>query len=448
MHHVSSEQAKRFAVFRIDEDDLARLRACAPFAEQRLPGLLDQWNARFSEWPEIQSALMHPSVHAVRVAHWVRVASGKLDDGFMQSAERLAAIFYENGVPGYAVAICHSTVVNGICGELGLDGTGQGRNFLRRKNDDGVALKSTLNKIAWFDLEVLLETYAKAEKDNKRKAVNELAGAFENRILGIVGSVASAAQQVDDVVGPLSENAARSTDASASVAAAAEQAAASVSSVAMSAEQLEHAIQEISVQVSQSQAVASEAAERSRKTTATIGSLAKAVEKIGAVVSLISNIAAQTNLLALNATIESARAGEAGRGFAVVASEVKTLAGQTAKATEEISAQIAGMQDITSASVEAIDGISEIIDRINTASLAISSAVEEQSASTREIARNTQDVSSGNRQVSDLILGVKSDAAGTADLARQVTDASRSLGSQAEGLQNAVVEFLREIRAA
>jgi len=179
-----------------------------------------------------------------------------------------------------------------------------------------------------------------------------------------------------------------------------------------------------------------------------MSSLAAASEKIGEVVSLISDIAAQTNLLALNATIESARAGEAGRGFAVVASEVKNLAGQTARATDEISAQIASMQAITRQSVEAIQAIQTTINEIDTVSAAINAAVEEQTATTREIARNTQQAAAGTQQVTSNIGAVQRGASETGDAASQVVKASSELGRQAETLRGQVSRFLTNIRAA
>ncbi len=176
--------------------------------------------------------------------------------------------------------------------------------------------------------------------------------------------------------------------------------------------------------------------------------LSGAAQKIGAVVKLISDIASQTNLLALNATIEAARAGEAGKGFAVVASEVKSLANQTAKATEDITAHVAEMQAATGGAVQAISRIGSTIAAMNQIATTIAAAVEEQGAATQEIARNVQQASIGTGQVSSNIAGVNEAAAETGSAAGRVLSASEALGKQANTLRADVDRFLGHLRAA
>ena len=207
-------------------------------------------------------------------------------------------------------------------------------------------------------------------------------------------------------------------------------------------------IREISAQVAQSSAIVSRAVTAGAETRATIDALNEEVTRIGVVADMIAEIADKTNLLALNATIEAARAGEAGRGFAVVASEVKSLASQTAKATEEISEQIADIQKVAGDAINAIQTIGGIIGEVNEVATAIAAAVQEQGAATQEITRSTQFAAQGTRNVSDNITGVKADADAAAGAADNVKQASETLETQGLDLSNQVTEFLRKIRAA
>ena len=175
--------------------------------------------------------------------------------------------------------------------------------------------------------------------------------------------------------------------------------------------------------------------------------LAQAAQKIGDVVSLITDIAEQTNLLALNATIEAARAGDAGKGFAVVASEVKNLANQTAKATDEIGAQIAGIQTATQEAVAAIEGIGKTISKIDEVAAGVASAVEEQGAATQEIARNVEQAAAGTQEVSSNISGVSQAANETGSAATQIHTAANRLAGRSEALRREVDKFLANVRA-
>jgi methyl-accepting chemotaxis protein len=222
----------------------------------------------------------------------------------------------------------------------------------------------------------------------------------------------------------------------------------SVESVASAAEELSASINDISQQASHAAGIASRAVSQARETDGTVQGLAKSASRIGEVVGLINTIAAQTNLLALNATIEAARAGEAGRGFAVVASEVKSLASQTAKATEEISEQISDIQKVAGEAIDAIKGIGGIIGEVNEVATAIAAAVQQQGAATQEITRSTQYAAQGTKNVSENITGVKTDADAAATAAEHVKDASETLENQSQYLGNQVTEFLGKIRAA
>jgi methyl-accepting chemotaxis protein len=218
--------------------------------------------------------------------------------------------------------------------------------------------------------------------------------------------------------------------------------------VAAAAEELAASVQEVGSQASQSSHIAQNAVRQAAETDGKIDGLSDAVKKIGEVARLINDIASQTNLLALNATIEAARAGEAGKGFAVVASEVKNLASQTAKATEEISSQIAMVQTATSEVIQAITTVRNSIAETNTVAASIAAAVEEQSATTKEIAANTNQAANGTSEVSRNIEGMTVVASQTGAAANQVLSSASGLAEQAETLRRNVADFFEKVRAA
>jgi methyl-accepting chemotaxis protein len=232
------------------------------------------------------------------------------------------------------------------------------------------------------------------------------------------------------------------------VAAASEQVSGNVQAVAGATEELSGSVDEIGRQVTLSSTISGEAVTESERTDALVTSLVDTARRIGDVTGLISDIAAQTNLLALNATIEAARAGEAGKGFAVVASEVKNLAGQTARATDEISSQIAAIQSATGDTATAIRSIGGTIGRIRGIATTIASAVEEQGAATRDIARSVQQTAAGTAEVSGNIAGVSDAVSQTGQAAEDVLAAAGQLARQAESLRHEVTGFLAEMRTA
>jgi PAS domain S-box-containing protein len=295
----------------------------------------------------------------------------------------------------------------------------------------------------WRDLTEMV-----ALREEKNRAMAQLAGAFEASVGGIVDTMSSAAREMQTTAAAMASTAEETSRQSTAVASASEEASVSVQTVASATEELASSVGEISRQVSTSSAIASKAVAESERTDHLVKGLAEAAQKVGAVTGLIREIASQTNLLALNATIEAARAGEAGKGFAVVASEVKSLANQTGKATEEISAQIAAMQNATRDTVAAIQSIGTTIGQINEIATTIAAAVEEQGAATQEISRHVQQVAAGTREVSGNIAGVTQAAGETGAASGRVLSAAGELSRQGEELRTQVARFLTEVRAA
>jgi methyl-accepting chemotaxis protein len=296
-----------------------------------------------------------------------------------------------------------------------------------------------------------LEAEQAAEREVKEKraaALESLTGSFEAKVRELVSALSSAASEMEATASSMSATAEATNQQSMTVASAAEQASANVQTVATAAEELSSSVQEIGRQVAQSSKIAGDAVEEAKRTDATVQALAVSAQKIGEVVTLIQDIASQTNLLALNATIEAARAGEHGKGFAVVASEVKSLASQTARATEEISGQIAHIQGATKDAVGAIQGIGSIIGEISQIAATIAAAIEEQGAATQEIARNVQQAAQGTQEVTSNIAGVKQAATDTGAAASQVLGAAGQLSEQSAQLTTEVNSFLDGVKAA
>jgi methyl-accepting chemotaxis protein len=284
---------------------------------------------------------------------------------------------------------------------------------------------------------------------SRRKAeMIKLADAFQSAVGGIVNAVSTASGELEQAAGTLSNTADETQQLSGMVASASEEASTNVGAVASAAEEMSASVTEISRQVHDSSRIAGEAVRQAERTDARINELSLAAGRIGDVVKLITEIAEQTNLLALNATIEAARAGESGRGFAVVASEVKALAAQTAKATDEISVQITGMQAATLDSVEAIKEISTTISRIADIASTIAATVEEQGAATAEIARNVSEAAKGTAQVADKITHVNRGASATGSASSQVLASAQSLSKESGHLKAEVENFLHNVRAA
>ncbi len=283
-------------------------------------------------------------------------------------------------------------------------------------------------------------------RQQRQDTMMKMADELESRVVGSMKEITAILIQLEDMSVQMSRAADTTSTKSQAVCAASEQTTANMEAVSTSGTELSASISEISRQVSQSSELSKVAVAEAQDTNGRIEALASEVAQIDDIVKLITGIAEQTNLLALNATIESARAGEAGKGFAVVASEVKNLAQQTAKATEQISGQIAKIQSETSGAVSAIDGIAQTISRLDDYGASIAAAVDQQNSATREISHNVHEAARGNEEVSQNISGVAEAAEDTDQLAHKVSDSANLLKDASQKLRSSVQGFLDDVR--
>jgi methyl-accepting chemotaxis protein len=325
----------------------------------------------------------------------------------------------------------------------------------------GLGRSDELGEMAGAVEEFKMQAIAKAERDaaaqdaqNKassaarRAELIAFADDFEAAVGAIVSNVSASAVQLESAAGTLTRTAETTQSLSSQVADASEQASSNMQSVATATEQLSTSVDEIGKRVRESNRIAEAAVVQAQQTDGRIGKLSRAAQEIGDVVKLITAIAEQTNLLALNATIEAARAGDAGRGFAVVAAEVKSLASQTAKATDEISSHITGMQGATQESVTAIKEIGGTIARISSIASGIAGAVAQQSSATQQIARNVQSVAQGTHEAAANIMQVNRGATETGSASEEVLNSAKTLSTESTRLRQELDRFMANIRAA
>jgi methyl-accepting chemotaxis protein len=441
--------AIRLDLLQIDEPTRATLREMRPFIAKTMPGILARFYDKVRNSDPacgiFKDGVMQEAIR-LQVEQWDLLAAGDFGLPYLSLVSRFCELNQRAGVApqwyvGCRLMFIADQLMKAVDSEVEIPRFGRAA---REACDKKIAMLHAIAKANMLDTENVVATYFGANRRLRKDAVAEAAERFR----AIITSLSSASSQLESTARALSDNAGNTTRLASVVASASEDASNNVQSVASATEELASSVREISTQVQESNRIAASAVKQADETDARINALSQAANRIGDVIKLITSVAEQTNLLALNATIEAARAGEAGRGFAVVAQEVKALASQTAKATDEIGVQIAGMQTATQEAVGSIKMISSTIGKISEITTAISAAIEEQGAATQEISGNIQRTANGTSQVAGTIAEVSHGANQTGAASSQLLSSARQLSESTTSLQTEIDGFLKSIAAA
>ncbi|MDA5193267.1 globin-coupled sensor protein [Govanella unica] len=436
------DRESRLSFMGIDHATRLLLQEFQPHLATALPDMLDRFYDHLLQWPELGALLGKanlPKLKRAQSNHWADLFNASFDDAYFNRAIAIGQAHYRVGlsprwyIGAYSMMLSMLTaVVHDIYGQDG---------------DKAARMLAAISRALMLDMELAITLYIDAANDKRYADVIDIANRLESEVRTTIGEVRAQSKSVLNAAQGVSEAAGRVTHKSAQVASASEQASLNVQTVASATEEMAASVHEIGRQANQSKLITERAVSEAARTATVVESLTKTASEIGKVLKLISDIAGQTNLLALNATIEAARAGEAGRGFAVVASEVKSLANQTARATDEIRNQVNNIQSAATESVSAISSIQSVIEEIEQISFAIADSVGEQSATTSEISHNIQDLATGTRDVSSNISDVARETAQVDNLAADVHAASQQAETSALTLEEHVNRILADLRA-
>ncbi|WP_417672080.1 protoglobin domain-containing protein [Roseibium sp.] len=412
-----------------------------------IPSILERFYDHIAQFPETKKFFRDTKhmAHArdAQTRHWDLILEGTFDDVYFESVTRIGNVHNKLGLEPRWYIGAYNFLMCGLCDALADKRSGFGMRTVSSN-----LLQEAVMKAAMLDMDLALSVYQEAGQNDRRDLIQSLSTKFEETVGHTAAGLSQATLELQEASARLSGATERTESQTARVCENSTVANQNVQAVSAAVEELSTSVQEIGRQVHDSHSVSDQAVDQSDAAMTAVSSLTETVNKVDEIVNLINAIAEKTNLLALNATIEAARAGEAGKGFAVVASEVKDLAGQTAKATSEISAQIAGIEQATERSATAIENVTGTISRMNEISTSIAAAVEEQGKATGEISRSIQEAARGASVVDDCVQGISQASRDVGDVASTVAVSSGQLGKNVTDLETTLKSFMAELSAA